>query len=101
MENIPKSNRREISEDATRQYIDAWSVFTPYEKASKEAAEVRGGMYWKPQGKVDYLIRTTTRNSQKSLGPCSAATEAIYQKFTARKAGAAEAPAHRLLVATH
>lgn len=53
--------------------------------ASKDAAEVRGGMYWKLQGKVDYLIRTSTRNSQKSLGPRSAATEAIYQKFIARK----------------
>ena len=85
MKNIPKNNWREISEDATRQYIDARSVFTAHEKACREAAEVRGGMYWKLQGQTEYLIRTSTRNSQKSLGPRSAETEAIYQKFMARK----------------
>lgn len=85
MANVPKNNWREISEDATRQYIDARSVFTAHEKACREAAEVRGGMYWKSQGQAEYLIRTSTRNSQKSLGPRSAETEAIYQKFIARK----------------
>lgn len=88
MKNIPKNNWHEISEDATRQYIDAKSVFAAHEKACQEAAEVRGGMYWKHHGQTSYLIRTSARNSQKSLGPRSAETEAIYQKFTARKADA-------------
>ena len=74
-----------MSEDAARQYINARSVFTAYEEARQEAAEVRGGMYWKPQGQTDYLIRTSIKNSQKSLGPRSAETEAIYKKFTTRK----------------
>jgi hypothetical protein len=82
MKSIPKNNWIEISEDAARQYIDARSVFTAYEEASRAAVEVRGGMYWKAQGRKDYLIRTSTstRNSQKSLGPRSAETETIYQK---------------------
>lgn len=88
MQIIPKNNWLEIGEDAARQYIDARSVFTAYEDAVREAAEVRGGMYWKAQGRTDYLIRTSTRNSQKSLGPRSAETETIYKKFTARKIAA-------------
>lgn len=79
MQNIPKNNWREINEDAARQYIDARSAFTAYEEARREAAELRGGMYWKSQGQSDYLIRTSISNSQKSLGPRSAKTEAIYQ----------------------
>lgn len=85
MKNIPKNSWIEISEDATRQYIDAQSVFTANEEAIRASVEVRGGMYWKAQGQAEYLIRTSTRNSQKSLGPRSAETETIYQKFTSRK----------------
>jgi hypothetical protein len=66
--------------------MDALSTFTEWERSVKESAEVRGGMYWKPQGKTDYLIRTSPSNSQKSLGPRSPETENIYGKFTERKA---------------
>lgn len=75
----------EISEDARRQYIDANSVFTAWEAARKAAAEVRGGMFWKSQDGKDYLIRTSTTNAQKSLGPRSEQTTEIYEKFKARK----------------
>jgi len=76
----------EMGGDARRQYMDALSTFTEWERSVKESAEVRGGMYWKPQGKTDYLIRTSPSNSQKSLGPRSPETENIYGKFTERKA---------------
>lgn len=76
----------ELGGDARRQYTDALSTFTEWERSVKESAEVRGGMYWKPQGKTDYLIRTSPSNSQKSLGPRSPETESIYSKFTERKA---------------
>lgn len=66
--------------------MDALSTFTEWERSVKESAEVRGGMYWKPQGKTDYLIRTSPSNSQKSLGPRSPETENVYGKFTERKA---------------
>ncbi len=66
--------------------MDALSTFTEWERSLKESAEVRGGMYWKPQGKTDYLIRTSPSNSQKSLGPRSPETESIHGKFTERKA---------------
>jgi Nucleotidyltransferase len=46
---------------------------------------VRGGMYWKRQGETEYLIRTSPRNTQKSLGPRSDKTVQIYEKFVARK----------------
>lgn len=87
MEHIRKSaGLSDIGNDARRQYVDAQATFTAWEEATRRAAEVRGGMYWKQQGKAEYLIRTSPRNSQKSLGPRSADTEAIFTKFTSTKA---------------
>ncbi|MEN6587923.1 MAG: GSU2403 family nucleotidyltransferase fold protein [Sulfuricella sp.] len=86
MEKIRKSaDLSDIGNDARRQYIDAQATFTAWEEATRRAAEVRGGMYWKQQGKAEYLIRTSPRNSQKSLGPRSDKTEAIFTKFTSTK----------------
>lgn len=85
METTLKSHLQEIDGSVLRQYIDAKSVFTALEEATKNAAEVRGGMLWKTQNGTDYLIRTTTRRGQKSLGPRSEQTETIYREFTARK----------------
>nr|WP_063791549.1 GSU2403 family nucleotidyltransferase fold protein [Burkholderia ambifaria] len=86
MENLRKPHiLLDIGDDARRQYIDAESTFTAYESAVLNAASVRGGMYWKSQGEREYLIRTSSTNAQKSLGPRSDKTEGIYAKFTARK----------------
>jgi hypothetical protein len=85
MEITLKKHIQEIDGNAQRQYIDAKSVFTALEEAKKNAAEVRGGMLWKTQNGTDYLIRTTTRRGQKSLGPRSEQNETIYREFTARK----------------
>jgi hypothetical protein len=85
MEITLKKHIQEIDGNAQRQYIDAKSVFTALEEAKKNAAEVRGGMLWRTQNGTDYLIRTTTRRGQKSLGPRSEQNETIYREFTARK----------------
>lgn len=87
MENLRKPLRPEdIGDDARRQYIDARSAFSAWEEAVRNAAEVRGGMYWKRQGSGEYLIRTSATNAQKSLGPRSPQNEAIFNSFTAKKA---------------
>ncbi len=70
---------------AQRQYIDAIAVFTAHEEALAEAAQVRGGMYWKNTG---YLIRTSAAGNEKSLGPRSSDTEAVFDRFARRKAEA-------------
>lgn len=75
--------------DAMRQYIDAVSNFEAYEEALAEAAKVRGGMYWH-KGPASapaeaYLVRTSASGSEKSLGPRSPETEAIYASFRERK----------------
>ena len=85
MEKALNTQSKEIDGNAQRQYIDAKSAFTAFEEAKKNAAEVRGGMLWKTQNGTDYLIRTTTRRGQKSLGPRSEQNEIIYREFTARK----------------
>jgi hypothetical protein len=80
--------------DAMRQYIDAVATFEAYEDAQAEAAQVRGGMYWHkgPVSAPDeaYLVRTSAAGSEKSLGPRTAQTEALYQRFQQRKALAEE-----------
>jgi len=89
MEFIPKSAAFEdIGDDARRQYIDARASFEALEAAQSQADGVRGGMYWKTQGGADYLVRTSARNAQKSLGLRNAETEAIYASFMQRKAAA-------------
>ncbi len=79
---------QDIGDDARRQYIDARATFEALEAAQLQAASVRGGMYWKTTHGTDYLVRTSAGNAQKSLGPRSAETEAIYTGFTQRKAQA-------------
>jgi hypothetical protein len=89
MENLPNSlDLMDVDDGAKRQYIDSKSTFQAWEAAVKAAREVRGGMYWKPSGQTDYLIRTSPANAQKSLGPRSAETESIYAAFMARKTAA-------------
>ena len=81
---------QDIGDDARRQYIDARATFDALEAAQAQAAEVRGGMYWKAVRGQDYLVRTSAANAQKSLGPRSAETEAMHAHFVARKTSAEE-----------
>ncbi len=53
-------------------------------------------MFWKKEGSGEYLIRESSKGAQKSLGPRSAANEAIHSRFFARK----EALASRLSTLT-
>lgn len=78
----------DLDEDATRQYIDARQAFNALIQAKAKMSEFRGGMVWKTVKGHDYLIRTSTRGAQKSLGPRSPGTEAIFQKFTSGKSRA-------------
>lgn len=83
----------ERSADAMRQYIDAVAAFEALEEARKEAEQVRGGMYWHKgaaASAADYLVRTSASGSEKSLGPRSTDTEAIYASFRQRKEQAQE-----------
>ena len=75
----------ELSDLQKKQYIDAESVFTALRDAEKAAQTVRGSMLWRQVSGRTYLIRTNTDNSQKSLGPRTAETEAVYEKVMARK----------------
>ena len=85
---------QELSAAITRQYIDAVAVFEALADAGAEASQVRGGMYWhagpasSPESR--YLVRTTPAGAEKSLGPRTPETQAIYDKFTQRKQASAE-----------
>ncbi len=75
----------ELLPNQTRQYIDAETVFLELRRARAEAAEVRGSMFWRTQGHTDYLIRESAGGAQKSLGPRSAETQSIHDRFKLRK----------------
>jgi hypothetical protein len=75
----------ELTADQLRQYIDAQAVFSALEQAGKEAAEVRGSMFWRQQGAKTYLIRSSVTGAQTSLGPQSEENVAIHDRFVERK----------------
>lgn len=74
-----------LSEDQLRQFIDAESVFTALEQARLSAKEARGSMFWRTDKGKDYLVRASTSAAQQRLGPRSAGTEGMYERFTTRK----------------
>lgn len=84
----------EISSDVSRQYIDAVATFEALEEARREAALVRGGMYWHagppsaPEAR--YLVRTSPAGAETSLGARSPENEAIYDRFMQRKRDSTE-----------
>lgn len=80
----------ELSESQTRQQLDATAVFTALMEARAEAAAVRGSMMWREIDGKRYLIRTSAAGAQKSLGPASPDTEAIAERFFARKEAATQ-----------
>lgn len=88
----PTGEILELDANAARQYIDAVATFEALEEAQIEAAQVRGSMYWHKSPSGDpaaaYLVRKSTRGSDTSLGRRCPETEAIYERFTRRKAEA-------------
>jgi hypothetical protein len=76
----------ELSDAQKRQYIDAESTFRALEETLQEAATVRGAMFWRTQSGAEYLIRASATGLQKSLGPKTAELQAVYERFTERKA---------------
>ena len=75
-----------LSDNASRQVIDATTVFAEYRRTRANARAYAGGMYWKRQGDYEYLVRTQLDNRQARIGPRSAQTEATLAEFSARKA---------------
>lgn len=80
----------EIDEGQKRQYIDAEGVFKELRRVKQQAAQVRGGMMWREVSGTKYLIRTSTKGAQKSLGPESEETRKVHVAFVRRKAAVTE-----------
>jgi Nucleotidyltransferase len=78
----------ELTENQSRQYIDAQALMRAQGEALEDAAQVRGSMIWRELRGVRYLIRTSVKSAQKTIGPDSADTQAIYGRFMERKQAA-------------
>ena len=75
----------ELTENQSRQYIDAQALMRAQADALDNAAQVRGSMIWRELRGVRYLIRTSAASAQKTIGPDSEDTRAIYDRFMERK----------------
>lgn len=74
-----------LSDNAARQVIDSTTVFNEFVRVSTLARQYAGGMYWKRQQGYHYLVKTTSDNRQHRIGPRSAETERVFEKFIAGK----------------
>ena len=77
-----------LTENQSRQYIDAQALMRAQGEALQDAAHVRGSMIWRELRGVRYLIRTSASSAQKSLGADNADTQSIYARFMERKEAA-------------
>lgn len=78
----------ELQPAQSRQFIDAETVFLELLRVQAEQEETRGSMFWREVSGVNYLVRESSGGAQKSLGPESERTTAIFEKFQSKKAGA-------------
>lgn len=78
----------ELQESQLRELINAGATWRALNDARREAAQVRGSMVWKLSGGRTYLVRKSAAGAQKSLGPRSPETEAMFDSFQRRKAQA-------------
>lgn len=74
-----------LSDNASRQAIDSFTVFGEYARVQALVQPYSGGMYWKRDAGYEYLVKTAPDNRQKRLGTRSAESEKIYLEFTTRK----------------
>jgi hypothetical protein len=79
-----------VPESAALQILNSNTLFEEYLRAERACSQFRGGMYWKVQGRYEYLVRTSLDNRQTRLGQRSPATEQVYADFLARKAALAK-----------
>lgn len=86
----PYIETRSLTGNVLRQYINAKQAFTALREAENHAKQFRGSMLWREVKGHTYLIRTTTKAAQTSLGAKSPETEAIYNKFMTGKSAAQE-----------
>ncbi len=79
-----------VSEEVTRQTIDATGVFRHYQLIAREYKKYSGGMYWKKEGVYEYLVKTGVDNNQTRIGRRSSDTEQTFSIFAAKKSAAEE-----------
>lgn len=76
-----------LSDNATRQVIDAMTVFAEHRRVRKEAAQYAAPMSWKKEGGYEYLVKNhpIPNRRQERLGARSEQTEQVFADYTRRK----------------
>jgi len=77
---------KELTAEQRRIAVDAIQLYEHLTELNAELRTLRGGLHWKTVAGHEYLVRTIDRNGgNRSLGPRSAKTEEIYQRFKETK----------------
>lgn len=76
-----------LSDNATRQVIDATTVFVEHRRVRKAAAQYAAPMSWKKEGGYEYLVKNhpSPNRRQERLGPRSEQTEQVFTDYNRRK----------------
>lgn len=77
-----------LSDNTTRQVIDAMTVFAEHRRVHKEATQYAAPMSWKKEGVYEYLVKNhpVPNRRQERLGARSEQTERLFADYTRRKA---------------
>lgn len=82
---------KDITSAQAKTITDSEQLYSGLQDVLRQAQEYVGGMHWKTVSGRDYLYRTRDRReSAKSLGPRSAKTEEIFERYFRRKHELAE-----------
>ncbi len=74
-----------LDENQLRELVNAKATWRAFAQARREALEVKGSMSWKTVGNGRYLIRSSSKGAQKSLGPEDEEKRGIHDRFQERK----------------
>lgn len=77
-----------LSDNTTRQVIDAMTVFAEHRRVHKEATHYAAPISWKKEGAYEYLVKNhpVPNRRQERLGARSEQTERLFADYTRRKA---------------
>ena len=76
----------ELSPNQAKTFVDTEQAYRAYVDTKAKMQSYLGGMHWKTINHQQYLYRTLdSKGNAKSLGPRSAATEAVHAQFHQRR----------------
>lgn len=74
-----------LQDSAARQLVDADALWHEWARVAHRYGDYAGGMYWKKEGRYEYLVKTGRKGRQTRVGPRDQRTEQVYVDFQRHK----------------